>query len=147
MKTALDPDDTTIAAFLALNDARNWSEFTSALRLFVVTLAAGAGGVRKPGAMSLRSLRLLRTAILMVLAVSLAAYGGQSLTRVWALKKEVASLERQVGVLRADTAKLTAEVDRLRTDPEYIEQIAREKLGLVKPGERVYKLPPATGSR
>jgi cell division protein FtsB len=66
---------------------------------------------------------------------------------VWALKKEVASLERQVGVLRADTAKLTAEVDRLRTDPEYIEQIAREKLGLVKPGERVYKLPPATGSR
>jgi cell division protein FtsB len=66
---------------------------------------------------------------------------------VWALKKEVASLEREVGVLRADTAKLTAEVDRLRTDPEYIEQIAREKLGLVKPGERVYKLPPATGSR
>jgi cell division protein FtsB len=59
----------------------------------------------------------------------------------------VASLEREVGVLRADTAKLTAEVDRLRTDPEYIEQIAREKLGLVKPGERVYKLPPATGSR
>ena len=109
--------------------------------------------------MSVRSLRLLRTAVMMVLAVSLAAYGGQSLTRVWALKKEVASLEREVGVLRADTAKLTAEVDRLRTDPEYIErrlspdevaaseQIAREKLGLVKPGERVYKLPPATGSR
>jgi cell division protein FtsB len=52
-----------------------------------------------------------------------------------------------VGALRADTARLTAEVDRLRTDPEYIEQIAREKLGLVKPGERVYKLPPASGSR
>ena len=97
--------------------------------------------------MSLRSLRLLRTAILMVLAISLAVYGGQSLTRVWALKKEAETLEREVGVLRADTARLTAEVDRLRTDPEYIEQIAREKLGLVKPGERVYKLPPASGSR
>jgi len=97
--------------------------------------------------MSLRSLRLLRTAILMILAASLTAYGGQSLTRLWALKKEVASLEQEVVGLRADTARLTAEVDRLRTDPEYIEQIAREKLGLVKPGERVYKLPPATGSR
>ena len=97
--------------------------------------------------MSLRSLRLLRTAVLAVLAISLAAYGGQSLTRVWALKKEVEILEREVGTLRADTARLTAEVDRLRTDPEYIEQIAREKLGLVKPGERVYKLPPASGSR
>jgi cell division protein FtsB len=97
--------------------------------------------------LSLRSVRLLRTVVLAVLAISLAAYGGQSLTRVWALKKEVESLEREVGALRADTARLTAEVDRLRTDPEYIEQIAREKLGLVKPGERVYKLPPASGSR
>ena len=97
--------------------------------------------------MSLRSRRLLRTAVLAVLAISLAAYGCQSLTRVWALKKEVESLEREVGALRAETARLTAEVDRLRTDPEYIEQIAREKLGLVKPGERVYKLPPASGSR
>jgi len=52
-----------------------------------------------------------------------------------------------VVVLRSDTARLTAEVERLRTDPEYIEQIAREKLGLVKPGERVYKLPPASGAR
>jgi cell division protein FtsB len=97
--------------------------------------------------LSLRSVRLLRTVVLAVLAISLAAYGGQSLTRVWALKKEVESLEREVGALRTDTARLTAEVDRLRTDPEYIEQIAREKLGLVKPGERVYKLPPASGSR
>ena len=97
--------------------------------------------------MSRRSARLLRTSILAVLGISLAVYGGQSLTRVWALKKEAESLEREVGVLRSDTARLTAEVDRLRTDPDYIEQIAREKLGLVKPGERVYKLPPASGTR
>jgi len=96
---------------------------------------------------SLRSARLLRTSILVVLVVSLAAYGGQSLTRVWALKKEAETLEREVVVLRSDTARLTVEVERLRTDPEYIEQIAREKLGLVKPGERVYKLPPASGAR
>jgi cell division protein FtsB len=58
----------------------------------------------------------------------------------------VETLEREVGALRVETARLTADVDRLRTDPDYIEQIAREKLGLVKPGERVLKLPPA-GSR
>jgi penicillin G amidase len=33
--TALDPDDTTVAAFLKLNEARNWNEFTGALRDFV----------------------------------------------------------------------------------------------------------------
>ena len=34
--TALDPNDTTVVSFLALNEARNWDEFTAALRAFVV---------------------------------------------------------------------------------------------------------------
>jgi penicillin G amidase len=34
--TALDPDDTTLTAFLKLNEARNWDQFTAALRDFVV---------------------------------------------------------------------------------------------------------------
>jgi penicillin amidase len=34
--TALDDEDTTVHAFLRLNEARNWSEFTAALRDFVV---------------------------------------------------------------------------------------------------------------
>ncbi|HEY7172713.1 MAG TPA: penicillin acylase family protein [Vicinamibacterales bacterium] len=34
--TALDETDTTVAAFLRLNDAHNWSEFTAALKDFVV---------------------------------------------------------------------------------------------------------------
>ena len=66
---------------------------------------------------------------------------------MWTLKKEVESLEREVGALRTETARLTADVDRLRTDPDYIEQIARDKLGLVKPGDRVLKLPPVSGHR
>ena len=34
--TALDAEDTTVTAILRLNEARNWSDFTSALRDFVV---------------------------------------------------------------------------------------------------------------
>ncbi|HYM24830.1 MAG TPA: penicillin acylase family protein, partial [Vicinamibacterales bacterium] len=34
--TALDPDDSTLTAFLKLNEARNWKDFTRALRDFVV---------------------------------------------------------------------------------------------------------------
>jgi penicillin amidase len=34
--TALDADDTTLAAFLRVNESRNWSDFTTALRDFVV---------------------------------------------------------------------------------------------------------------
>ncbi len=34
--TALDDEDSTVVAFLKLNDAHNWNEFTAALRHFVV---------------------------------------------------------------------------------------------------------------
>jgi penicillin G amidase len=34
--TALDPDDSSVTSFLRLNEARNWNEFTAALRDFVV---------------------------------------------------------------------------------------------------------------
>ncbi len=82
-----------------------------------------------------------------VLSLAVLAVGGQSLGRVWSLKQEVDGLEREIAMLRAETNRLMAVVDRLRTDPEYIEQVAREDLGLVKPGEKILKLPPTPGSR
>jgi cell division protein FtsB len=74
-------------------------------------------------------------------------YGGQSLARVWQMKHEVESLEREISTLRAETGRLSALVGRLRNDPDFIEQVAREDLGLVKPGEKVLKLPPSPGQR
>jgi cell division protein FtsB len=72
-------------------------------------------------------------------------YGGQSLARVWQMKAEVAHLEQEIGQLRGEADRLSAAITRLRSDPDYIEQVAREALGLVKPGERVLKLPPSPG--
>jgi cell division protein FtsB len=82
-----------------------------------------------------------------VAALSVLTYGGQSLARVWQMKHEVEGLEREIATLRAETGRLSAVVHRLRTDPDFIEQVAREDLGLVKPGERVLKLPPSPGQR
>jgi cell division protein FtsB len=79
-----------------------------------------------------------------VAAVALLAYGGSSVARVIQMKREVESLERDIATLREETGRLTKTIDRLRSDPEYIEQLARESLGLVKPGDKVLKLPPST---
>ena len=89
--------------------------------------------------------RAWTTALLVVGALVILGYGGQSLTRVWHLKREVEHLEHEIAGLRAETAELSTEVARLRSDPESIEKVAREQLGLVKPGERVLKLPPSLG--
>jgi len=91
--------------------------------------------------------RVLIVAAFGAAALLVLAYGGQSLARVWHMKHEVESLEREIVTLRAETGRLTAVVNRLRTDPDFIEQVAREDLGLVKPGERVLKLPPSPGQR
>ena len=91
--------------------------------------------------------RALITAAFGAAALLTLTYGGQSLARVWQMKHEVESLEREIVTLRVEAGRLTATVNRLRTDPDFIEQVAREDLGLVKPGERVLKLPPSPGPR
>ena len=80
-----------------------------------------------------------------VAAVLVVGFGGQSLARVWQMKREVETLEREIGQLRTEANRLTADIDKLRSDPDSIERVARESLGLVKPGERVLKLPPSPG--
>ena len=81
-----------------------------------------------------------------VVSLAVLGWGGQSLARVWQMKQEVEGLEREIASLRVDTSRLMGVVDRLRTDPDAIEQLAREDLGLVKPGEKILKLPPSPAS-
>ena len=77
-------------------------------------------------------------------AVLLLVYGGGSLARVWQMKGEVETLERDIAVLRAETQRLSRTIEGLRNNPDEIERLAREALGLVKPGEKILKLPPTT---
>jgi cell division protein FtsB len=93
------------------------------------------------------SARGVGAAALALSALAILAFGGQSLTRVWQMKREVEGLEREIARLRTETTELEATVDRLRSDPDSIEKVAREALGLVKPGERVLKLPPSPGGQ
>ena len=86
--------------------------------------------------------RTLGITILVLAALASVGYGSQSLTRVWQIKAEVESLERQIAGLRSENAALQAEVTKLHHDPEALEQLARERLDMVKPGERILKLPP-----
>ena len=82
-----------------------------------------------------------------VLALALVVYGGSGLLRVWRLKQEVEVLEREIAALRGQNQDLARTVDRLRSDPATIEKIAREELGLARPGEKILKFPPTPGGR
>jgi len=76
-----------------------------------------------------------------IVATGLLVFGGAGAVRVWQLKQEVEALGREIQVLRAEADRLNRTVDRLREDPAVVEQIAREDLGMVRPGEKVLKFP------
>ena len=57
-------------------------------------------------------------------------------------QKEVEELRQEIQQLNQDNARLADEVKALKTDPRIIERIAREEMGLAKPGELIFKLPP-----
>jgi cell division protein FtsB len=56
-------------------------------------------------------------------------------------------LQQDIADLQDKNAKLADQVQALRSDPVYIEALAREELGMVRPGERVYRLVPREPAR
>lgn len=54
------------------------------------------------------------------------------------LRQERAVLKQDMENLRVDNARLTHEIESLKTDEEHIEKLAREQ-GLVKKGEIIYQ--------
>ena len=85
--------------------------------------------------------RVLGAAGLLLLAAGLAVYGGHQMLRVRAMRGEIAAMERDLVSLRARTTELSRTVERLRKDPAYVEKIAREELGYVRPDETILKFP------
>ncbi|MFO7152700.1 MAG: septum formation initiator family protein [Bacillota bacterium] len=57
------------------------------------------------------------------------------------LKRQEMELSREIERLSAERAELQKEIELLNTD-SYIEELARDQLGLVKPGEILYKVSP-----
>jgi len=52
------------------------------------------------------------------------------------MKHSVSELEKEIGELKAKNAELKRDLKLIKSE-EYVERIAREQLGLVKPGEKV----------
>lgn len=100
---------------------------------------------RLPGRKRPSPLRHLRLAILFLLALVIASVlGNRSLIRLYQMHRDRATLEREIDQLTSTNASLAEEVRSLRADPARVEAIAREELGLVKPGEIVYEFRPAS---
>jgi cell division protein FtsB len=67
------------------------------------------------------------------------AFGERGVFHLWRLWGEKKQLEERNFLLQKENESLRERVNRIRHDDLYLEKIAREELGLVKPGETVYR--------
>jgi len=56
-------------------------------------------------------------------------------------KQDIERVQGEIARLKQENAELSEEVKALKTDPRKIESIARDELGLAKPGEVIIKIP------
>ena len=73
--------------------------------------------------------------------IAYAIFGANGLVGVYRSEADVAKLEATLESAHAVNRDLAERVDGLRSDPQAIEREARDRLGLVKEGDRVYLLP------
>ena len=66
-----------------------------------------------------------------------ALFGDRGLLELLRARQEIESLDREIATLRAQNQGLLGEIRDLKTSPLAVERLARENLGLVKPGEIV----------
>jgi cell division protein FtsB len=73
--------------------------------------------------------------------VTISLLGDQGLLAYHGLRREESALRAEIERLERQEGDLASRIQALRGDPQYIEMLARQRLGLVKPGETVFQLP------
>ena len=82
-----------------------------------------------------------QTSLLVFLALILIIFF-PGYAKIQEMRQKNRKLEADIKRLKAENIALSLEKEKLETDPNYLEQVAREKLGIVKKGETVYRLVP-----
>jgi len=65
-------------------------------------------------------------------------FGDRGVLQLMAQRKKADALQQELQNLRAENLRLAEEIGALRSDPRAIERLAREVLGLARPGETVF---------
>jgi len=76
--------------------------------------------------------------VLVLMHTIFGPYGYLSMRRS---QQEIEKLREEIGKLDRENEELTGEIRALQTDPAAIEKVAREDMGLARPGEMIYRLP------
>lgn len=78
--------------------------------------------------------------LILVTLVYMTVFGNKGLLHRLEMENEKNSLEEELKQENARTKTLQQEIDELNNSDDKIEKVAREKYGLTKEGEKIYKV-------
>lgn len=76
--------------------------------------------------------------ILLVALVVGSLFGDRGILQLVSQRERAEALARQIEEMRAENQRLAQEIEALQADPRAVERLAREELGLARPGEKVF---------
>ena len=83
----------------------------------------------------LKMLTLVMLSLLLLLLFGHGLFGKKGFLAVRRMKQQNQDLNQKIEQLKKENDQAMEEIKSLKSDPKAIEKIAREELGLVKPGE------------
>jgi len=94
-------------------------------------------------ARSARKRRFVFVAVVLAILIAASSVGGKkSLVKIFQMSKTRTELQQEIKRLRQVNEEIAREIQTFAHNPSQVEAIAREDLGLVKPGEIVYQFGP-----
>ena len=72
-------------------------------------------------------------------------FGRHGLLAMHHARQEAARMQQEIDRMSSENQRLQERVKSLKSDPETIERIAREEMGLARPGEYIFKVQPPPG--
>jgi cell division protein FtsL len=79
----------------------------------------------------------IAAACFLLILIMTAFFGKKGVLELRQSRRTLAARADQIRELEAERDRLQAEIRRLENDPRAVEKAAREKLGLIAPGEKV----------
>jgi len=93
---------------------------------------------RKTGGIFENKVAWVSGAIILLILFQIFVMRDEGLYSLLQLKQEIKDMEAHISRLEIEKAELESERDRLLSDPDYLERIARERFRMAKPGEKVF---------
>ncbi len=89
-----------------------------------------------------RNLRLILAIVIVGLTVH-DVFGSHGFVAMRQIQHEITTLRSQLDELNNENDSLAKQVNDLKTNPKFIEGIARDEMNLARPGEYIFKINPA----